>query len=179
VIVILLHEKKPQEGARLKQTFATMGARAWIQQADTQLMLAKRGKSEEEEDGDGIRLVSRFALATGKLRDGGAEIVEGLEIRSRLRGDRALLEAEIVNEGPIEADPKTYDMLDRIEEVLTEAGAVVQKKNIAEKLGVEPEDRTFERALGIGIGDERLEKPKRGFYELSNSPEIPIQEGLI
>lgn len=91
VILILLHEKKPQEGARVKQTFATMGARAWIQQADTQLMLAKRGRSEEEKLEDGFRLVSRFALATGKLRDGGAEVIEGLRISSKLSPARALL----------------------------------------------------------------------------------------
>ena len=176
VILLLLHEKKPQEGARIKQTFATMGARAWIGQADTQLMLAKRGRSEEEELEDGgYRLVSRFALATGKLRDGGAEIVEGLEIRSRLRADRGLLEAEIINEGSIEADPKTYDMLDRIEEVLTEAGGAVQKKNIAEKLGLEPDDRTFERGLEVGLEEERLKKAKRGFYELPGRLKHPFR----
>jgi AAA domain len=176
VILLLLHEKKPQEGARIKQTFATMGARAWIGQADTQLMLAKRGKSEEEELEDGgYRLVSRFALATGKLRDGGAEIVEGLEIRSRLRADRALLEAEIVNEGSIEADPKTYDALDNLEQVLTEAGEPMQKMNIAKAIGVESNDRTFERALELGLEESRLEKVKRGVYGLPGQAPTPVQ----
>jgi hypothetical protein len=179
VILLLLHEKKPQEGARIRQTFQTMGARAWVGQADTQLMLAKRGRSEEEELEDGgYRLVSRFALATGKLRDGGAEIVEGLEIRSRLRADRALLEAEIVNDGPIEADPKTYEMLDRVEEILNEAGEAMRKKNIASRAGVRSEDRTFERALDVGLEEGRLERPKRGLYGLPGGAPEPVQEAL-
>ena len=84
VFKLLLHEKKPQEGARIiKQTFATMGARAWIAQADAQLMLAKRGKTEQEElDGGGFRLVSRFALATAS---------SAMAAPSWLRGWRSVL----------------------------------------------------------------------------------------
>ena len=169
VVLLLLHEKKPQEGVRIKQTFATMGARAWIQQADTQLMLAKRGKSEEEhlEEG-GLRLESRFVLATGKLRDGGAEVVEVLRISSKLREDRALLEAEVVNEGEVDtADEKTAEMLEEIVGALVEAAEPMRKRALAVALGLTPEDRTFERALEVGIERGRLERPKRGTYARS------------
>jgi hypothetical protein len=171
VILLLLHEKKPQEGTRIKQTFATMGARAWIQQADTQLMLAKRGKSEEEalEDG-GFRLESRFVLATGKLRDGGAEVVEVLRITSKLREDRALLEAEIVNEGEIDtADEKTAEMLEEIVEVLMGAAEPMRKLEIAAALGIKTADRTFTRALEVGIESGRLKRPKRGTYAIGEA----------
>jgi hypothetical protein len=168
VILLLLHERKPQEGTRIKQTFATMGARAWIQQADTQLMLAKRGKSEVEELEDGgFRLESRFVLAAGKLRDGGAEVVEVLRLSSELRQDRALLEAEIVNEGEVDtADEKTAEMLDEIVEVLIEGAEPMRKRSIAARLGVKPDDRTFTRALEVGIEGGRLNRPKRGTYAL-------------
>jgi hypothetical protein len=170
VILLLLHEKKPQDGARIKQTFQTMGARAWIQQADTQLMLAKRGKSEEEElDGGGFRLESRFVLATGKLRDGGAEVVEALRISSKLREDRALLEAKITNEGEIDAaDPKTAEMLEQIVEEIVEQAEPMRKRNIAARLGVKPDDRTFERALDAGLERGRLQRPKRGTYTIGD-----------
>jgi hypothetical protein len=173
VVLILLHEKKPQEGARLKQTFQTMGARAWIQQADTQLMLAKRGKSEEEElEGGGFRLESRFALARGKLRDGGAEVVEALRISSELRADRALLKAEITNEGEIAAtDPKVAEKLDEIVGAITEEAEPIRKRDLAERLGIDGDDRTFERALEAGIEDGTLERPKRGFYALGKGDE--------
>ena len=157
VITLLLHEKKPQEGARIKQTFATMGARAWIQQADTQLMLAKRGRSEEEaiEDG-GFRLESRFVISTGKLRDGGAEVIESLRISSRLRDDRALLEAEITNEGEVDAaDPKVAQMLDDIVGELVEQAEPIKKNALAERRGVKTNDRTFERALEAGLESGR------------------------
>jgi hypothetical protein len=167
VVLLLLHEKKPQEGVRIKQTFATMGARAWIQQADTQLMLAKRGKSEEERLEDGsIQLVSRFVMARGKLRDGGAEVVEALRISSRLRTDRALLEVEITNEGEVEADPKIAEKLDEIVDILREQAEPMRKRDIADALGVPPDERTFERALEDGLERGHLERPKRGTYAI-------------
>ena len=115
VILLLLHEKKPQEGARIKQTFATMGARAWIQQADTQLMLAKRGRSEEEELEDGgFRLESRFVLATGKLRDGGAEVVESLRITSGCVRTGRCSRPRSSTRARSSVDPKVAEMLEEI-----------------------------------------------------------------
>jgi DNA primase large subunit len=148
-----------------------MGARAWIAQADTQLMLAKRGKSEEEElEEGGFRLESRFVLATGKLRDGGAEVVEVLRISSRLREDRALLEAEIVNEGEVETgDERTAAMLDEIAASLVEAAEPMRKRNLAASVGVKPDDRTFTRALEVGIESGRFNRPKRGTYALGEA----------
>ncbi|MFN8161376.1 MAG: AAA family ATPase [Solirubrobacterales bacterium] len=167
VVVLLLHEKKPQEGGRLKQTFATMGARAWVGQADAQLMLAKRGRTEEEQLDGGYRLESRFALATGKLRDGGSEVIEVIRIASRLRDDRALLEATITNEGEVaSADEKAAEMLDAICEVLVTEAEPLRKAALAEAVGVKGGDRTFERALTDGVEHGQLERPKRGTYAL-------------
>ena len=90
-----------------------------------------------------------------------------MEIRSRLRADRALLKAEIVNEGEIEDDPRVAEMLEGIVAELAERGdGPVQKKNLAEALGVKPTDRTFERALEKGLDDRRLKRPKHGKYGL-------------
>ncbi len=171
VVLLLLHERKPQEGVPLKRTFATMGARAWIQQADVQLMLAKRGRSEEEELRDGgYRIVSRFVLASGKLRDGGAEVVEILRISSELRADRALLRAEIANEGEVEsADEKTAATMAEVAEALAEAAQPLRKAEIAERLGLKPTDRTLTRALDLGVERGRLRRVKRGTYALEGS----------
>jgi hypothetical protein len=42
-------------------------------------------------------------------------------------------------------------------------------------IGVESDDRTFERALEAGIAEGRLEKPKRGFYGLPEASRDPFR----
>ena len=78
-------------------------------------------------------------FATGKLRDGGAEVVECWGSPRTLREDRALLEAEVVNEGEVEtADEKSAEMLAEIVEALAEAAEPMRKRALAAALALIP-----------------------------------------
>jgi hypothetical protein len=57
-------------------------------------------------------------------------------------------------------------MLEEIVGALVEAAEPMRKRSLAVALGLTPEDRTFERALEVGIERGRLERPKRGTYAL-------------
>jgi len=112
-VMLLLHERKPStQGGRGPRTMATLGARSWIGQADAQLMLARRGESNEARQDDGTTtLETRFTLEVGKLRDGGAEKREIVCIASVLNGRRALLRAEVTVEEDLEPKESVADQV--------------------------------------------------------------------
>lgn len=166
-IVLLLHERKPQEGARANRSQATMGARSWIGQADAQLTLRPSGAGEERqlEDG-GYAYEKTFTLEVGKLRDGGGEIAEALRISSTLDGNRTLLRAEIVNEGLVRSDDaRCAELAEAVADLLTD-GQQWSKSKLAADLAVNAGDRTFTRALSKGVKAGTFARPKRGTYAL-------------
>ncbi len=170
-VVLLLHERKPHPGTRTNRSMATMGARSWIAQADAQLVLSVRGRGvETPTEGEGFAYEKRFQLEVGKLRDGAAEQTEVTCIRSQLDARRVLLSAEVVNEGEASADDAKVEALQQeVTELLVEAGEPQRKVELAEALGVERGDRTFTRALEVGIEGGAFERVKRGVYQLTEA----------
>lgn len=169
-VLMLLHERKPQEGVRTNRSQATMGARSWIAQADAQLTLRPSGAGEERRlDDDGYAYEKRFTLEVGKLRDGGGEIAEALRISSTLDANRTLLMAEIVNEGQIRSDDaRVSELTDAVADLLAD-GEPWTKAKLAAELAVNGADRTFTRALSEGVKAGTFERPKRGSYALGGA----------
>jgi hypothetical protein len=156
-IMLLLHERKPPtQGPRGPRTMATMGARQWIGQADTQLMLSRRGEPIEEElPDDLIRRESRFTLEVGKLRDGGRESKEIVCVTSTLTARRALREAEVVNEGDAEREPTTVD---RVEALLRRTPGMTME---ALREETDRAERTIRDALRQLDAEDDGKNPKR------------------
>lgn len=167
-IVLLLHERKPGPGGSAgPRSMRSLGARSWIGQADSQLILSRSGEGTEETQADGtIALQTRFTLDVGKLRDGGGANREALTVTSELSAERALLSAQVAS---AELSAPTSSAAEQVAELLAETPGMTREELAVATGKVE---RTVRRALGeLGATDSGT-SPKRWFLPEGEQGEL-------
>ncbi len=164
LVVMLHHERKPQQGQGGSRGHAMMGGRQWAGQSDVHLAL-RVAASEEEQREDG-RVAGRTTLRLDMPKNRlGVPIRPQRLVLETLNEDSMLMNAQLRCEGAIEREQSaTDDLLGQIINVLTRADQCLQKKDIAERVGSPAGDRSFERALKHGKDKGLLVSPKHGQY---------------
>lgn len=173
-VVLLAHERKRQVGQTRDRSQATLGARAWVNQADHQVTMAFKGRESTPRPDEGTDLRSEFELAGGKDRtfddDGRPELIV---VTSRRDPERRLHDLRITSAGAIVPEMSALDEM--VADVLAAVEAhdrpEMRTAEIADAIPVDAADRTFKRALRDTAQRGQLVKPARGVYALPTAGE--------
>jgi len=170
-LVMLHHERKPQQGGQRNAGMAMMGARQWAGQADLHLALEKAHKDryhESAERPDGQWDAYRYRLETPKRRDGGnGKGVEEVEVSSIRSPAGALQWLRVQSTGTAASRPNVNrddEIGGRVLAFLTAQQGSARRADIAAHIGVERNDGRLERALSALQDDGSVVKPARGMY---------------
>jgi energy-coupling factor transporter ATP-binding protein EcfA2 len=99
-----------------------------------------------------------FTLEHAKSRRG----LPHAPIQVRIDGDGDDAELRLVNEGPVAfADDKVEAMLAKIIAALREDGCTLERQVLALRVGTDPKNSTYNRALNLGYDRQQLAKPDR------------------
>ncbi len=165
-VLLLAHERKTNPDYSRNASQATMGARAWIGQADSHIAIAATGNltSEDAENG---RTRQRFPveLETPKVRDGQPALPQRLAIVSERNAEGRLEWMAVQREGEAPAArPSGVDrLLPRIVAAI-DGRATVPRAEIATAVALDSKDGHLQRALDEGTKRGLLTKPKYGSY---------------
>lgn len=165
-IVLLHHARKPAVGQSDAEGMSTMGARAWHNQADSHMTFRKVSAFEAEPQPDGGDETRReFAIKGHKVREGGeADAAELLVVTSARTPSKALEWMKVESGGPV--TNRRDQMAAEITAFVCEAGRTLTTAQIAEGVGKEPDDSTFERGLKAAHEEDgaRIKREGRGKY---------------
>lgn len=163
---LLHHARKPSIGQSDAEGMSTMGARAWHNQADSHMTFKKVGAFESEARPDGGDETRReFTIKGHKVREGGeADAAELLVVTSGRKASKALEWMHVESGGAVAN--RRDAMAAEIASFVCEAGRTLTTKEIAEGVGKEPDDSTFERGLKAAHEEDgaRIKKEERGRY---------------
>jgi hypothetical protein len=164
-IILIHHARKPTLGQSDADGLGTMGARQFHNQADRHVSFKKAGPFESEPTKSGGDTTRREFIMTGNKDrmddEGGAELVILTSGRTRTK---ALDWMRIESGGP--AANRKEAMARAISDYVCEEGRILTTKEIAEGIGKDPDNSTFERGLKAAHEEDgaRIKKAGRGKY---------------
>lgn len=154
-IVLIHHERKQQPGQTQDRSQATLGARQWVAQADTQITLAKGGPYiEHVRDDESISTERTFTLSTPKVRRGGEDASRKVTVTSLRSNAGALLSMEVRDRGTVRAHESEHVKLARETARVVAETPRAKLTIIGEAVGRKRGDGTLKRAITYAVDQE-------------------------
>jgi len=172
-ILLLHHERKQSKDNPRSSGQAMMGARQWAGQADSHMTLTVESDFSETETDEGTfetRRTFKWRPAE-KDRDGQLNRPRRVAVTSERGADRRLRWMVAEDEGPVDGESMREQAETKILEALRDAEGDLTRPELAAICG-EEEPRepsgTFKRVLSGLVDAERVEKPDRLRYRLTD-----------